>query len=385
MAYDSEKLTEALDGIKAGFEGDLKSAVEAEAAERKALGTVSAETAAKTEKIQDALDALEAEVKSLRVGRTERDAEDDAPNERKAAFGSWLRKGALDTKALQVSDDTEGGVFAPVEFVNDLVKGLIEYSPIRSIANVRQTSARAIATPKRTGVLAASWTGEVETRTETTGTAFGLDEIPTHEQYAMVDVSRTDLDDAQFSLESYLMDEIREQFAVAEATAFVSGNGVKKPHGFLNNTEIEQIFSGSASDVTADGLIDLIYALKEGYAPNATFVMKRATIRNIRKLKIIATGEYVWQPGLVADRPGTILGAPYVEATDMPAIAGAAVPVAYGDFRKGYTIVDRMEMNFLRDPYTQAATGTVRFHAWKRVGGQVRLPEAIKTQDIATS
>jgi len=299
------------------------------------------------------------------------------------AFDTYCRKGLegldiAERKALTVSNDSTGGYLAPPEYVRELIKDVTEISPIRSIARIRSTGARSIQVPKRTGTLAAQWVAESGTRSETTGYNFGLEELPAHEQYALVDISEQDLEDSVFDLEAEMQSEFAEQFAKAEGAAFVSGNAVGKPEGFMTNGSVSSIDSGSNTAITADNLITLVHNIKSDYGRNGTFVFNRSTLAAIRKLKDTA-GQYVFQAGmsLQGGVTNTILGQPYVEATDMASIAQNAFPVAYGDFRRAYMIVDRVSLAVLRDPFTQATTGNVRYIARRRVGGQVVLPEAI--------
>lgn len=302
-------------------------------------------------------------------------------------FSTFLRKGEKfmstdEVKALSVSNDTTGGYLAPSEFVREIIKGETEFSPVRTVARVRQTSNRAIQVPKRTGQFAAQWTAETGTRSETTGLTYGMEEIPTEELYALVDISQQDLEDPEFDMEAELNAEFAEQFGVAEGTAFVTGDAVGKPEGILTNSDLAETSSGDASLLTADGLIDLFHAIKSAYSRNATWMLNRTTLGAIRKLKD-SQNQYLWQPGLAGLRPNTILDAPYVETPDMPDVAANANPIVFGDFRRGYLIVDRVTMSVLRDPFTQATSGNVRFIARRRVGGQVVLAEAIRKQKVA--
>lgn len=299
------------------------------------------------------------------------------------AFDKYCRKGvegldAMEKKALTVSNDTTGGYLAPPEYVRELLKTITEISPIRSIARVRTTGQRSIQIPKRDGQFAAQWVSESGTRSETTGYTVGLEELPAHEMYALVDISEQDLEDTVFDLEAEMQSEFAEQFAKAEGAAFVSGNSVGKPHGFMDASGVGSVDSGSATAVTADGLISLVHNIKSDYTRNGTFVFNRATLASIRKLKDTA-GQYVFQTGMMlgGNMVNTILGHPYVEATDMPSEGADTFPVAFGDFRRAYMIVDRVNLAVLRDPFTQATTGNVRYIARKRVGGQVVQAEAI--------
>jgi HK97 family phage major capsid protein len=304
-------------------------------------------------------------------------------------FDAYCRKGfdALsdaEKKALTVSNDSTGGYLAPPEYVRELIKDITEISPIRGIARVRSTGARSIQVPKRTGTFSAQWVAESGTRSETTGYQVGLEEIPAHEYYALVDISEQDLEDSVFDLEAEMQSEFSTQFAKAEGAAFVSGNAVGKPEGFMTNSYVSEVNSGNGTALLADGLLSLVHSIKSDYANNATFVFNRSTLSEIRKLKDTA-GQYVFQAGmsLVQGVPNTILGYPYVEATDMPNVGANAFPVAFGDFSRAYMIVDRIALAVLRDPFTQATTGNVRYIARRRVGGQVILPEAIVKQKVS--
>lgn len=301
------------------------------------------------------------------------------------AFALYCRKGLLgpdQVKLLTVGDDTTGGYLATPEMTSEMLKGVVEFSPIRAIASVRGTSARSVKIRKRTGTFAAVWAKEAGTKTETTGLTYGLEEVPVHELYAYVKVTNEDLEDADFNLEAELAMEAAEQFGVAEGAAFVNGNAVGKPEGLLTNAAVGTTNSGHATQVTADGLLDLFHAVKDVYGRTGVWLMRRATIGAIRKLKD-GQGNYLWQPGLAGGQPATLLDKPYIECVDMPAIAANAFPVAFGDFRRGYLIVDRTQMTVLRDPYSAKGTGTVEFMFTRRVAGQVVVAEAMRKLKIA--
>lgn len=284
-------------------------------------------------------------------------------------------------KVMTISDATTGGYLASPEISNELLKTIVEFSPIREVARVRTTSKQSAKVRKRTGTFSAAWTGEVETRTETTGLLYGMEEIPNHELYALVDVSNWDLEDSDFNLEAELNEEFREQFGVAEGTAFVSGNAVKKPEGILTNADIASVNSGAAAALTADGFFTLYFAPKSAYVKNSRWIMNRATMLAASILKDSQNNYLLRRLG--ESPTWNILGAKVLEAVDMPDVAADAYPVLFGDFSKGYIIVDRVAIAILRDPFTQAAAGAVRFHARKRVGGQVVMAEAIYKMKIS--
>lgn len=390
---NEQETKKLLEELRSTWSSEFKTAHEQMQAEIAKHGEASAESEQKLEKIQAGLDDIEVRFQKLAESAIPSAGGDRPKSEAQKAFVSWLRKGdKLDTKALVEqkvlveSDDSAGGFLAPDEFVGEIIKGIILFSPIRSIARVRPTSARSSKFPKRTGVFAAQWVDEQDTRDETAGLKYGLEEIPNHELTATIDVSMDDLEDSYFDLEAEVGDEAREQFGVAEGLAFVSGNGVKRPEGFLTHPDIEQVHMGDAALVTGNGLLNMSAALKDGYVQGATWVLKRQTLYAIRKLQD-SNNQYLWTPqfgaALVGQPPALIDGMPYIQAPDMPDVAANALPIALGNFKRGYVISDRLVMGVQRDPYTQARLGNVRFVFRKRVGGQCVLPEAIKLGKIA--
>jgi HK97 family phage major capsid protein len=378
--------------------------------EVKTLGEASTETKASLERIDSRLDELDVRMQKARLLGDKDELDRDKPEVK--AFEKLLRQGAsaitedeakhitlarkagtdLEVKTMTIGDDTTGGFLAPVEIVNEIIKGIVLFSPIRDVANVRQTSFNSIKAPKRTATSSAVWVGEVDSRTETNNPKFGKEELSTRELSAMADVSRQDLADVSVNLDQLILDDFEEQFGVAEGLAFVAGDGVDgKPEGittasdqgYLAGNGIETVVTANSLSIVGNDLIELFYTLKDGYARNASWLMKRGTVKIVRQLKETSTDNYLWQPGLATVAPPTILDRPYVETVDMvgPTLAAYVagdLPIAFGDFRRGYWIVDRLSVQVLRDPYTQAGNGYLRIWAYKRTGGQVVLPEAIK-------
>lgn len=386
-------------------------------ADGKAVGDLEAKLAkvegafAQSEAISAKLTAAENEVKAAKLAATEaktaveeleakfnRQGLGGIGKEKKTDINQWARavvdahtKGvvnlsqdqqkalsdvAAEYKSLSVSNDTTGGYLAPSEYVREILKTVTEISPARQLARVRSTGAKSILLPKRTGQFAAVWTAEQGTRTETTGLNWGMLEIHAHEMYALIDISEQNLEDSAFNLGSEISFEATEQFAVTEGAAFVSGTGVGKPEGFLVNADVGIVNSGSAAVITADSLFTLKHSIKTAYARNANWALNRTTLGSVRKLKD-TSGQYLWQSGLALGKPNTLDGDPYVEVPDMPSEGANAFPVAYGDFKRAYTLVDRVAMSMLRDPYTQATSGNIRFLFRRRLGGMVVMPEAI--------
>lgn len=300
------------------------------------------------------------------------------------AWDSFMRKGEqgmdeMELKALTVGTAATAGNLAPAEYVEELVKVITEISPVRSVARIRQTSNKEIEVPSKTATFAAAWTAETGSRTETTGYTTSLNTIPTHELYALVDISSALLEDSVFDLEAEMNTEFAEQFAKAEGNAFISGNGTNKPTGITNGTTVSSTTAAGAAAITTDDLMDLVHDLKSDYARAASFMLNRSTLGEIRKLKDTA-GQYIFQTGFSGQSglPNTILGHPYVEALDVADIGTGNKSVIFGDYRRGYMIVDRVALSVLRDPYSQASSGNVRYIARRRVGGEVVLAEAMR-------
>ena len=337
-----------------------------------------------SKKVHERMDNLETQIKRPEVGFGTKQIDVTMKE-----YDKYLRKGKdsldeMEHKVLTVSNDTGGGYLAPPEYVEEIMKKVTEMSPIRSIARVRQTSNRSVQVPTRTGTFSATFVAETGTRSETTGLTYGMEEITAHELYALVDISEQDVEDSAFNMESELSGEFAMQFAKAEGTAFVNGTSAGQPEGFMTNSSVGTTNSGAGAALTANGLIDLYSAVKTDYARNGTFVFNRATLGKIRQL-VDSNGSYVFQAGfsLQVGVPNTILGQPYVEAPDMPDVGSSAKPVAFGDFNRAYMIVDRVAFAILRDPFTQATSGTIRYVARRRLGGQVVMAEAIRTQTIS--
>jgi HK97 family phage major capsid protein len=318
----------------------------------------------------------------------------------KDAFEGYVRKGEagrlreLEAKALSVGSDPDGGYLVPDETEAAVNRALKDVSPIRAIASVRQVSGSVYKKPFSVSGPGAGWVGETAARPQTTTPTLAELTFPTMELYAMPAATASLLDDAAVNIDEWLAEEVRIAFAEQEGTAFVTGDGVNKPKGFLAYPTVANaswswgnigfVKSGAAGAFAAsdpaDRLIDLIYALGSSYRANAHFVMNRQTQAAIRKLKD-ADGSYLWQP---AGKPGeapTLMGFPVAESADLPDIAADSLSVAFGDFRRGYLIVDRVGIRVLRDPFSSKPY--VLFYTTKRVGGGVQDFNAIKLMKFA--
>ncbi len=310
--------------------------------------------------------------------------------ERKA-FEAYLRGGTAgmeftEVKTLRTGDDTSAGYLAPPEFVSEIGKNIVLWSPVRQLATVRNTARGSVELPKRIGRPTATWVEELEDREDTeTGSRYGKSAYEVKELTAYVDVAFSTLEDAAVDIFAELAADLAEEFGQAEGEAFVTGNGVKRPMGFMSDTSIPTVASGDAAKITADALIDLFHALPSPYRTNAVWGMNSTTLGAVRKLKT-STGDYLLSmTGLAGSPVTTILGRPVVELPDLPDIAAGAVPLVFGDFAQGYRVFDRVGFSLLRDDLTQRTKGKCRFHARKRVAGGVRKSEALRKLRIAAN
>jgi len=315
-----------------------------------------------------------------------------------AAFESFLRSGAsVEMKAFTGVSGDSGGYAVPQEIDAVIDATLKSISPIRAVANVVKVGSAGYRKLVTSGGTPSGWAGETGTRDETATPVFNEIAPPMGELYANPSASQAMLDDALFDVEQWLAGEIAREFAAAEGTAFVSGNGTNQPKGFLTAPTavdgdatrsfgtLQYLASGASGDFGSDPderLIDLVQTLRAPYRQGAVFVMNSATLARIRKLKT-SDGAFLWQPSLAAGQPATLLGYPVIEAEDMPDIAANALSIAFGNFTAGYLIAERTETAILRDPYTNKPF--VNFYATKRIGGCVSNSEAIKVMKFAAS
>lgn len=359
-------------------------------------------TVAKVERINRALEELTLKARRPQLGADRWDGAPAHRREHKAAFESYVRKGestglsALEVKSLSAGSDADGGYLVPEETETEIGRLLTEASPIRAIAGVRQVTSAVYKKPFAITGAQTGWVGETAARPETTAPTLAELQFPAMELYAMPAATQTLLDDAAVSIDQWIAEEVQAAFAEQEGSAFVIGDGSNKPKGFLDYTKVADdswswgnigyVASGASGAFAAsdpsDALIDLVYSVKAGYRQNAHWVMNRKTQAEVRKLKD-ADGNYLWQPAATADGRASLIGFPVTEAEDMPDIAANAYAMAFGDFRRGYLIVDRLGVRILRDPYS--AKPYVLFYTTKRVGGGVQNFEAIKLLKFAVS
>lgn len=357
-------------------------------------------TADKLERIGEALDRQKVLIDELTLKQKRPpigvgEERGQARSEHKAAFNAYVRKGeasqllAVEQKALSVGSDPDGGYLVPDEIETEIGRLLKDASPIRTIAGLRQVSSAVYKKPFAVAGAATGWVAETAARPQTSTPTLAELQFPAMELYAMPAATQSLLDDSAVNIDQWLAEEVQQAFADQESEAFIAGDGANKPKGFLAYTKIDDaswswskigyratgVAGGFAASNPSDQLIDLVYALKSGYCQNASWLMNRKTQSIIRKFKD-ADGNYLWQPAQGATGRPTLLSFPVVEAEQMPDIAEDAYALAFGDFRRGYLIVDRLGVRILRDPYS--AKPYVLFYTTKRVGGGVQNFEAIK-------
>ncbi|MFN3351895.1 phage major capsid protein [Pseudorhodoplanes sp.] len=315
--------------------------------------------------------------------------------EHKAAFEAYIRSGestglrTLEVKAMSAGTPADGGYLVPDDVEREIGKRLAAISPIRSIAAVREISGNVYKKPFMTAGPVTGWAAETASRPQTTSPVLDELSFPAAELYAMPAATPVLLEDAAINIDEWIASEVEQVFAVQEGAAFVNGDGANKPKGFLQYDKVAEgswswtkigfietgVDAGFPEEGPADPLIDLVYALKAGYRQNAHFVMNRRTQSAIRKLKD-ADDNYLWQPPAQVGGRAGLLTFPVVEAEDMPDIGEDAYAIAFGDFNRGYLVVDRQGVRVLRDPYS--AKPYVLFYTTKRVGGGVQDFDAIK-------
>lgn len=326
--------------------------------------------------------------------------------EYRQAFDQYLRKGGRDgsnlkeseRKALSAGSNPDGGYLIEPARATEMIEKIFETSDVRRYASSITIGTNTYEIPIDRDEASTGWVGEVTTRSETATPQLGEMTIKVHEQYAEPRATQNMLDDALINVEAWLAEKVSDKMARTENNAFINGDGVASPRGFLTKSvattaddtrpfgTLQYLFTGSsgAFDGTdpGDKLIDMVYALKAGYRAGANWAMNRSVAGAIRKMQD-GQGNYLWEPSFQALQPARLLGFPVAEWEDMPDLGADSLSVAFGNFRRGYLIVDRQGIRVLRDPFT--AKPYVKFYSTKRVGGDVTDSDAIKLLKFGTS
>lgn len=381
-----EDLGKAFEAFKATHTQELQ-------ALKQGVGT--ADYQAKLDKINSALDQHTKEIEDAHTKLAA--SQQGAPNagaadkEYTSAFRAHFARGDVQA-SLNKGQASEGGYLAPIEWDRTITDRLVQVSPIRGIASVQSISTAGYSKLFNNRGTTSGWVGETTARPQTNTPTFSPMTYKPGELYANPAATQQMLDDAEVNLEQWLAGEVETEFAYQEGIAFLTGTGANdRPNGLLTYVtgaanaaahpwgDIKTVGSGAVGAITADALVDLIYELPEEYTANARFLMNRTTQGAIRKLKD-GQGNYLWQPSYVAGQPATIAGYPVTTVAGMPNVAANSISAMFGDFKRGYQIVDRTGVRVLRDPFTNKPF--VQFYTTKRVGGGLLNPDVLKALKI---
>lgn len=321
-----------------------------------------------------------------------------APHQK--AFNAYLRSGdddglrglEIEAKGLSTAVNSDGGYLVDPQTSDTVKSTLNATASIRAIASVVNVEATSYDVLIDHSDVDTGWATEAGGVSEGATPSIDRISIQLHELSALPKASQRLLDDSAFDIEGWLAGRIADKFARAEAAAFINGDGIDKPKGFLAHTSVDNdvwawgnlgyVPTGVDGDVTPEAIIDVVYALGAEYRANGTFVMNSKTAGLVRKLKD-NDGRFMWSDGLAAGQPATLMGYPVVVAEDMPDVSTGADAIAFGDFAAGYTVAERPDLRILRDPFS--AKPHVLFYATKRVGGDVSDFAAIKLLKFATA
>jgi len=326
-------------------------------------------------------------------------AEAHVPHQK--AFNAYVRNGdddalrglELESKALSSAVAGDGGYLVDPQTSENIRSVLSSTASVRMIANVVNVEATSFDVLVDHSEMGHGWATESAVLGETDTPQIDRISIPLHELSALPKASQRLLDDSAFDVEGWLAERIAQKFARAEAAAFVSGDGLDKPRGFLAHSAVDNgswtwgnlgyIATGADGELNgSERIVELVYALGAQYRANGTFVMNSKTAGSIRQLKD-GNGRFLWSDGLAAGEPARLMGYPVLIAEDMPDVGSGQTPIAFGDFHAGYTVAERPDLRILRDPFS--AKPNVLFYATKRVGGDVSDFAAIKLLKFSVS
>ena len=413
---DTVEIKRALDGFSKTLDAFMKK-TDDEIAEIKKHGDADPITKDEMKKIEDALTEQKKLVEGLRLenARPMVTAPDGTKTqlteeqvEHKKQFERFFRKGVeseelqgIEQKTLSVGTDPDGGYTVPVQMESAIDRVVTEISNVRQIARVVQVSTASYKRMTGQGGATSGWVGEQESRPQTNTPTLAVQEYPVMELYAMPAATQSILDDSAINIDQWLADEVAIEFAYQEGAAFVNGNGANKPKGFLQGPKVENDSwawgshgykvtgqSGDWADNSSDpgaeatNIIDLVYSLKPTFRSNARFTMNRKTVSSVMKLRD-ADGRPLWHTNLREGQPDLLMGYPITELEDMPDIGADSFSISFGDFRRGYIIVDRIGTRVLRDPFSSKPY--ILFYTTKRVGGGMGHWDAIKHLKFGTS
>lgn len=396
MTVELKDIQEVAQGIQAKFD-EFKSVndkrYDAMDAEK---GALSGKVDTLNEKLSE-FEAIKSQLETLQKQQNRPGVSDAAKAEYTKGFADFMRKGDsrnIETKAVNTGADAAGGFAVPEELDRAILELERDMSPMRQVCNQITVSTSDYKKLVNLGGAASGWVGETAARPATDSPTLAQISAFMGEIYANPGATQKSLDDIFFNAEAWLQSEVATEFNEQEGVAFLSGNGTNKPKGILAYTlaatadstrafgTLQKQVAAGVSAVTGDELITLIHSLKAGYRQNASFMMNSLKVSDIRKLKD-GNGNYLWAPGLAAGQQSSLLGYAINENEDMADSAANSNSVLFGDFNRGYTIVDRMGTRILRDPYTNKPY--VQFYTTRRTGGMLTDSNAIKVLSQAAS
>ena len=340
-------------------------------------------------KLQSAIDDAHLKIAAAQMHSGEQGGVKD--KEYSAAFGAHFKRGEINA-SLNKGSASEGGYLAPTEWDRSITSKLVEISPLRALCAGQTISTNGFSKLFAIAGTTSGWVGETTARPTTANGTFASLAYNTGEIYANPTATQQMLDDGAINLEAWLAGEVETEFAYQEGLAFLTGSGVNKPTGLLTYITgaanaavhpygaITTINSGAAAAITADSLIDLTSSLPTAMAGGAKMIANRNTITAIRKLKD-GQGNYLWQPSFVAGAPATVNGYGISEVAGMPDVAASSKPVMFGDFKRGYIVIDRMGVRVIRDNLTNKPF--VSFYTTKRVGGGLLDPTYLRSLNVS--
>jgi len=400
-----DALKKLLDELATAFE-EFKSSNDERIKQIESKGKADPLLEGKVDKANEDVSRLEKELSDLqkKLNRPGNNGGGDEKSEDLAAhkkgFLHFMRRGVedglteLECKALNITTPGDGGYAVAEEIDKNILILLGNESPMRGLCKVITVGAAEYKKLASKWGSTSGWVGEDDSRTETDTPSLAELTPFMGEIYSNPAATQQMLDDGYFNIETWLAQELAKEFAEEEGAAFVTGSGTKKPKGFLSYTsvvtadasrtfgQLQHILAAATGAITGSELLNVVYSLKKAYRANATWQMAALTAAAIRKL-VDSNGAYIWERSLAAGQPATLAGYPVEENEDMEALGTSNVPVALGDWKRGYTIVDKMGTRVLRDPYTNKPY--VHFYTTKRVGGMVEDSNAIKLLKNAAS
>lgn len=344
-----------------------------------------------TDAIRTAFDAFKAEQASLKdevadiatkMNRLPADGKTDAEKaegEYKAAFNGYLRKGddrmaPEQLKVLSTNPDSEGGYLMPRNLSTEILAAASQFAPIRALARIITISqGDSFEQPTLEGTMGVGRVGEKTARTDTSTHTFGKITIPTHEYYAQPPITQKMVDDVAVNVESFIQEKVGGAFDTLVADDYVEGDGINKPVGFTTKVTAS-VLSGTAGVITLAGMNKLYTKVKPAYRKNGTYAMNGATLASLLALAA-ASQQPLLMPNVQTGDGLKYLGKPIIEMSELPDEGAGNYPVYFGDFQRGYWIVDRQGMRVLRDPYTSKPY-ILLYTTW-RTGGDCVMPEAL--------